>query len=334
MADPAAEKLAWLAQHTEDVLEPDLVICDPHHHLWDHPRGRYEVDELHADTGAGHNVVSTVFVECGSEYLTDGPEAFRPVGETAYVARLAAESERRAGATIAGIVGHADLRDPDVAEVLAAHLEAGGGRFRGIRHVSADDPSPAIHTSHSNPPAGLLGQADFRRGFDALGAAGLRFDAYLYHPQLTELLDLVRSHPDVPVVLDHLGGPLGIGPYEGRRDEVLAAWRPVMAELAAHEQVSLKLGGIGMPIYGNGWHRQERPPTSDDLVAGWVEPIRFCIDAFGVDRCMFESNFPVDRQSCSYVVLWNAFKKIVADASESDKRALFHDTATRRYGLA
>jgi len=314
---------------TEAVLEPDLPIVDPHHHLWEHPTNRYMMEELRADTGSGHNVLNTVFVECGSGYRTEGPESMSFVGETDFV--VAADPD----GFIAGIVGRADLTAPDIDDVLAAHVEAGGGRFRGIRHASAHDPSPDIRESHTRPPAGLLGQDDFRRGIAALGRAGLRFDAWLFHPQLPELAALARAHPDVAIVLDHLGGPLGIGPYAGRRDEVMAVWERSMAEVAACENVVLKLGGIGMPIFGMAFHKQDggASTSSEELAATWGDPIRWCIERFGVDRCMFESNFPVDKASCSYLVLWNAFKRIAADASATEKSALFRDTATRAYGL-
>lgn len=312
----------------EDVLEPDLPIVDPHHHLWDHPTSRYMTEELRADTGSGHDVRHTVFVECGSAYREDGPASFRPVGETDFV--VAADPD----GFIAGIVGFADLTTPDVADVLAAHVDAGHGRFRGIRHVSAHDESPEVRASHTNPPPGLLGMDDFRRGFAALGRAGLRFDAWLYHPQLPELVDLARAHPDVPIVLDHLGGPIGIGRHAGRRAEVMAAWRASMVEVAACDNVVLKLGGIGMPIFGLGFHKQEGDTTSAQLADAWGDDIRWCIEQLGVDRCMFESNFPVDRASCSYRVLWNAFKRIAAGASATEKTALFHDTASRVYDVS
>jgi predicted TIM-barrel fold metal-dependent hydrolase len=311
----------------EDALEPDLVICDPHHHLWDRPGNRYLFDSLRADTRGGHRVVSTVFVECQSGYRSDGQEPFRPVGETEFV--VAADSD----GLIAGIVGYADLRVPEIDEVLAAHEEAGAGRFRGIRHANAWDPSPDIRASHTNPPPGLLGDPAFRCGVAALGRAGLSFDAWLYHPQLPELTDLARAHPEVTIVLDHLGGPLGIGPYHGRRGEVLEVWRTSLIDLASCPNVAVKLGGIGMPVFGMGWHHQPEGATSEELESAWGPEIRWCIEQFGVDRCMFESNFPVDRASCDYTVLWNAFKRTAAAASPSERAALFHDTATRIYRL-
>jgi predicted TIM-barrel fold metal-dependent hydrolase len=285
------------------------------------------MNELRADTGSGHDVVNTVFVECGSGYRPDGPESMSFVGETEFV--VGADPD----GFIAGIVGRADLCSLDIDDVLAAHVEAGKGRFRGIRHASAHDPSPDIRESHTKPPPGLLGQDDFRRGIAALGRAGLRFDAWLYHPQLPELAALARAHPDVPIVLDHLGGPLGIGPYAGGREEVMAEWERSMADVASCPNVVLKLGGIGMPIFGMGFHKQDGGATSEQLADSWGGPIRWCIERFGVDRCMFESNFPVDKASCSYLVLFNAFKRIVADASASEKSALFHDSAKRAYGL-
>ena len=311
----------------ETPLEPELPIVDPHHHLWEHPANVYMMNELRADTGSGHHVEKTVFVECGSGYRGGEPESMSFVGETEFVVTADPDG------FVAGIVGRADLSSPDTADVLAAHIEAGQGRFRGIRHASAHDADPAIRASHTRPPPGLLGRDDFRRGFAALGAAGLRFDAWLFHPQLPELVSLARAHPDVPIVLDHLGGPLGIGPYAGRRDDVLAAWRPSMEAVAGCANVSLKLGGIGMPIYGMGFHKLDGGASSLQLAETWGEPIRWCIEQFGVDRCMFESNFPVDKASCTYAVLWNAFKRIAADCSAAEKEALFSGTASRFYDV-
>lgn len=326
---------AWLHRNVEEVLEPEMPICDPHHHLWDYPTDRYLLDELRADTGDGHHVVSTVFVECMSGYRVGGPEELRPVGETEMVKMIADQSAATTahGAVIAGIVGFADLRGTNVDEVLATHEAAGAGRFRGIRHASASDPDPALESAHTSPPPQLFADPEFRKGFAALGAAGLSFDAWLYHPQIPELTDLARAHPEVIVVLDHLGGPVGIGPYAGRRDEVMDAWRTSMADLATCPNVNVKLGGIGMPIFGLGFHKRPDPPSSQQLVEVWGPHIRWCIETFGAERCMFESNFPVDKASCSYRTLWNAFKQMTAADPPAARRALFQDTAVRVYRL-
>ena len=327
----------WLAQVQEEILDPARPICDPHHHLWDHPGNRYLLDELLGDIGSGHNVVSTVFVECMSMYRADGPEAMRPVGETEFVNGIAAMSAsgRYGPARVAaGIVGFADLSlGDDVVPVLEAHIAAAPARFRGIRHAAGWHESPDIRNSHTNPPRGLLSDPKFRRGYQHLPRFGLTFEAWLYHPQLAELVDLARTFPAVTIVLDHFGGPLGIGPYAGHRDEVFAAWKQDIDALAACPNVVAKLGGINMPINGFGWDKRPVPPTSEELAAATRHYYDRTIDRFGPSRCMFESNFPVDRASCSYGVLWNAFKRIAAGYSEVDKSAMFHDTAARVYRL-
>ena len=311
----------------EEPIEPELAICDPHHHLWEYPDSTYLVDELRADS-SGMDVRRTVFVECGSAYRPEGPEAFRPVGETDWVAGLGRDGFADA------IVGYADLTlGPAVEDVLTAHIEAGRGRFRGIRHASAWDASPDIRPSHTNPPPGLLGFDDFRSGFAVLGRMGLTFDAWLYFRQIPELVELTRAHPEVEVVIDHLGGPIGIGPYEARRDAVLATWRSNMTELAASPGVRVKLGGIGMPIYGMDWHRRPHPPSSAEVDEAWGPSVRWVIDLFGPDRCMFESNFPVDRRSVGYRTLWNAFVLMAAGYDDTERQAMFHDTACRFYRL-
>jgi predicted TIM-barrel fold metal-dependent hydrolase len=326
----------WLAQVTEEILEPGRPICDPHHHLWDYPARRYLLDELLADTGSGHHIVATVFVECVSMYRADGPEAMRPVGETEFVNGVAAMSASggygptRVGA---GIVAFADLTLGDrVGAVLDAHLEA-SPRFRGIRHSTAWDKSDQVRGANTNPPPGLLGDPRFRQGFAELGRRGLSFDAWLYHPQIPELTDLAHAFPDTTIVLDHFGGPLGVGPYQGKRGEVFNYWKGAVRELARCPNVVAKLGGLVMPLNGFGFHRRERPASSDELVRATRDWYLHTIDCFGPDRCMFESNFPVDKASCSYHVLWNSFKRLAADWSETDKALLFHDTATRVYRL-
>jgi|TARA_B110000438_G_scaffold22542_1_gene20385 predicted TIM-barrel fold metal-dependent hydrolase len=329
-------KSEWLNATIETAIDPEEIIVDPHHHLWDFSTGTYLVPELHEDTGAGHNVVQTVFVECGSAYFEDGPDEMKPVGETEFVLRQALESEARGGAVISGIVSFADMTLGDkVEDVLEAHDGAGGGRFRGIRHAAAWDASPAIRESHTKPPEGLLGHDNFRAGFKKLGEMGFSFDAWMFHPQLADLVDLVAELPGTPVVLDHLGGPLGIGPYAGDRDEVRKVLRPALETLARHEQVVVKVGGIGMSIYGVGLNRLPEAPTSEYVASLWSEDIRHCVETFGPERCMFESNFPVDKQGCSYTVLFNAFQRIADEAgwSISERAELFSGTARRFYRL-
>lgn len=326
----------WLARVVEPIIDPQRPICDPHHHLWDHPDRRYLLDQLLEDTQSGHNVVSTVFVECSSMYREEGPEAMRPVGETEFVNGVAAMTASGGYGPIracAGIVSFADLNLAEaVGDVLDAHMQS-STRFRGIRHAAGWDSSPEVRNSHTNPFEHMLMDSTFREGYAELGKRGLSFDAWLYHPQIPELIDLAQAFPDTPVVFDHFGGPLGIGPYEAKREAIFADWRENIAELARRPNVFAKLGGLVMPINGFGFHKRDRPATSDEIVEATGRYYRHVIEHFGVERCMFESNFPVDKQSCSYAVLWNAFKKIVADASEAEKSALFHDTAARAYRL-
>lgn len=328
----------WLAGTIEDVVEPELEIVDPHHHLWAQPVGtrwpRYDLDDLRVDTGSGHRVTETVFIDCAASYRTEGPAPLRPVGETEWVATRAAESARTPGARIAAIVSHARLTLGEaVEEVLDAHVAAGGGLFRGIRDAGAWDADERISRTHTDPPPEMYAMASFRTGMGVLARMGLTFEAWQYHTQLDEVAALARACPDVTIVLNHVGAPLGVGPYAGRRAEVLAAWRPRMAAVATCPNVVLKVGGIGMARYGVGFETWERPPTSDQLLAVWGDDLRWCIDTFGPERCMFESNYPVDAESCSYVVLWNAFKKLSAGYSPAERTALFSATARRVYRL-
>lgn len=327
----------WLARTVEEVVEPELEICDPHHHLWlasDRHVTGYDLDDLRVDTGSGHRVVDTVFVECAAEYRPGGPAALRPLGETEFVVGRAERSDDGAGARIAAIVGHADLLLGErIADVLHAHGEAGRGRFRGIRHSAAFDPSPAVPRSHSAPPPQLYRRPEARAALATLGGLELSFDAWQFHPQLGELAEAAEAVPGTTFVVDHVGAPLGIGPYAGRRAEVLDAWRPPMRRLAACPNVVLKVGGIGMARYGVGFETWPAPPSSDQLLAVWGDELRWCIDTFGPSRCMFESNYPVDGESCSYVVLWNAFKKVSAGYTPAERADLFAGTARRTYRL-
>jgi L-fuconolactonase len=328
----------WLAQVAEPVLEPELPIVDPHHHLWDHPNNRYMLDEILRDTGTGHRVIATVFVECLSMYRADGPEALRPVGETEFVNGIAAQSASgRYGDTriAAGIVSFADLTlGAAVEEVLQAHIAAAPARFRGIRHAGGFDKDPAVRNSHTHPTADLYQSARFREGFAMLRPLNLSFEAWQYHPQMPQVTDLARAFPATTIILNHFGGPLGIGPYKGRREEIFGQWKKDLAELAQCPNVVVKLGGINMPVNGFDWHRRPVPPGSDELVAATRDYYLHAIDCFGPQRCMFESNFPVDRISCSYGVLWNSFKKIAAGFTTDEKNQLFHLTAARTYRLS
>ena len=328
------ERDAWLGLVEEDALEPELPICDPHHHLWDHPRNRYLLDELLADLNTGHNVVSTVFMECGSMYRAAGEAALQPVGETEFVNGIAAMSASGGYGdcrACAAIVGYADLNlGAAVGDVLDVHAAA-SSRFRGIRHAAGWDASPEVRNSHTSPTEGMMATSRFREGFAELGKRRMTFDAWLYHPQIPELTALARAFPEQPIVFDHFGGPLGIGPYAGKRAEIFAYWKDAVAELATCENVVAKLGGLVMPINGFGFHKNDRPATSEELAAATRDYYLHMIERFGAERCMFESNFPVDKASCSYGVLWNSFKRIAADCSASEKAALFHDTAARIY---
>lgn len=320
----------------EEILEADLPICDPHHHLWDFPGSRYLLPELLADVCSGHKVESTVFVECTAFYRAGGPEEMRFVGETEFVngaAAMAASGLYGPVLACAGIVSRADLTHPRVGAVLDAHIAAGGGRFRGIRHAGGWDASDAVRNSHTEPTRDLYAREDFRAGMRELGKRGLTFEAWQYHPQLPDVIALARAVPQTNIVLNHVGGPLGIGPYAGMRDDVFAQWSRGIRELAKCPNVWVKLGGLGMPICGFDFHRRDMLPGSRELAEAWRPYLEVCIEAFGPSRGMLESNFPVDGASCSYANLWNAFRRVTAGASAAEKALLYRDTARKFYRL-
>ena len=331
------EREAWLKLTIEAPIDPDLPICDPHHHLWDRPNDRYLLEELLEDTGGGHRIVQTVFVECKSRYKKDGPEEMQPVGETEFVQGIAdqvARGQYGVTAVASGIVGYADLSlGSKVAPVLEAHIAASKNRFRGIRHISVWTASPADIMASYNAPKGLLLDPKFREGFACLQKYGLSFDAWLYFPQLMELVDLARAFPEIAIVVDHIGSLVRVGPYAGKNDEVFRDWKRGIAALAACPNVSVKLGGLGTPRCGFGWYEQAAPPGSAEMAKGLAPYFNWCIEQFGVERCMFESNFPVDKISFSYTVMWNAFKRLSKDFTPQERAALFHDTATKVYQL-
>ena len=327
----------WLARRTETVLEPGLPIVDPHHHLWERPGWNYRLDDLLADTNSGHNIVGTVFVQCRSMHRAGGPEPMRPVGETEFVngvAAMSASGGYGAAKICAGIVGHADLRlGSSVSEVLEAHIRAGGDRFRGIRHITAYDADPALMNPAYSPPPLLMADKTFREGFAALAPLNLTFDAWLYHPQIPDVAALARAFPGTGICLNHIGGPLAIGAYAGRRQEIFATWAKSIRDLATCPNVAVKLGGMAMRINGWDFHEKAEPPASETLAAAWKPYVDVCIDAFGANRCMFESNFPVDKGSYGYQAFWNACKIMAKGASATEKTDLFSGTATRFYRL-
>jgi predicted TIM-barrel fold metal-dependent hydrolase len=333
-ADPRED---WLALRKEEIIDPARPIVDPHHHLWDRGGQRYMIEEMAADIASGHNIIATVYVEARSMYRAGGPEALRPVGEVEFAngaAAMSASGGYGPAAICAGIVGHANLLLGDAARpVLEAEIAAGQGRFRGIRHSSAWDADADVAGMYATRPKGLLLDSVFRKGFACLAPLALSFDAWLFHPQIGELTDLARAFPDTRIVLDHCGAPIGIGSYANRREEILAGWKASIREIAKCPNVAVKLGGLAMRLLGYDFHDRAMPPSSEDAAAAWRPYIETCIEAFGADRAMFESNFPPDKGQCSYQVIFNAFKRIAAQYSEAEKTALFSKTAMDFYRL-
>ena len=331
-----AELDTWLELTKEEVLDPSLPICDPHHHLWDKPGDRYMIDEITRDVGSGHNVVQTVFVEVDAMYRASGPEEMCPVGEAEWVRGIGAQSDSGLyGPTnvAAGIVGYANLNLGAAVEPVIEALEsASSGRFRSVRHTCSWDAYEPLR-SHRSGWLGMMAEANFREGLDKLVRKGHAFDALVYHPQLSELIELVDAFPNGIFVLNHIGRPLGIGPYEGRRDEVFEGWKKEMTTLAGRANVLVKVGGLGNRVSGFGWDAQPVPPTSEELVEKTAPYYLHTIETFGPERCMFESNFPVDKNSYSYTAIWNSFKRMPRGFSDAEKTWLFHDTAAKAYRL-
>jgi len=332
-----AELNEWTKQRSETALEPELPIIDPHHHVWDDERGRYLIHELAEDVGTGHNIVATVFIEAGSMYRADGATEMKPVGEVEFVNGIAAMSASgRYGKTklCAGIIGHADLMLGDkVQPVLEALIAAGNGRFRGIRHGLTWDTGMAAKFGRRQVPQHQILDPVFRKGFARLQALELSFEAWLFHPQLPGLVDLMHAFPESNVIMNHAGGLLGLAPHDGNRDETFKIWRGHIHELAKCPNLSVKVGGLGMLYCNWDFHLLDVPPSSEDLASAWRPYVEECIEAFGPGRCIMESNFPVDKQSCGYGVLWNALKRITKNHSAADKAAMYHDTAVRVYRL-
>lgn len=332
--NPLVLRNDWLASVQEAIVDPDRPIIDTHHHLW--PAGgliEYSLEDLHADTGSGHNVVKTVFMECHASYKEDGPAHLRSLGEVEYVLQNAKKSRGSGKAEIAAMVTNFDLRYPDVAELVAAHEETSEGMFRGIRQALASArPNEGIMLE-AQGPKDLYKDPDFLRGMKVLGKKGHSYESWHYFYQNPEFCALAKSCPDTLMVLDHLGTPVGTGIYADKRDEVFAQWKKDIADIARCKNVVAKLGGLAMPDNGFGWMGRDKPPTSDEFAAAQAPYYLHMLECFGPDRCMFESNFPVDKLSLSYQVFTNGVKKIVKGLSEDEKNALFYNTAQRFYRL-
>ena len=326
----------WLELTQEDVLDPDLPICDPHHHLWDKPGDRYMIDEISRDVGSGHNIVQTVFVEVDAMYRSSGPEEMRPIGESEWVRGIGAQSDsglygRTKVAT--GIVWYDNLNlGARVEPVLEAMESVSSGRFRSVRHTCSWDEYEPLRSHRSGWP-GMMAETKFREGLSKLIDRGHSFAALVYHPQLSELTELVDAFPNGVFVLNHIGRPLGVGPYQGHRDKVFEVWKKDMAKLAERSNVLVKVGGLGNRVSGFGWDTQPEPPNSQELVEKTSPYYLYTIEVFGPERCMFESNFPVDKNSYSYKTIWNSFKRMTQGFSSTEKTWLFHDTAAKAYRL-
>jgi predicted TIM-barrel fold metal-dependent hydrolase len=328
--------LLWLDQRSEQILDPELPIIDPHHHIWEQEGNRYHLDDLMSDLNSGHNILATVFVQAHYGHWDSGPPELRCVGETEQIEILIAEAKRRNIPThvCAAIVGFADLMlGENVAPVLEAHLSMSPERFRGVRHSVSRDPNFPNGIVLRPAPAGMLGDSNFRAGLKTLTKHGLTFDAMLYHRQIPELTAMAQALPDLRIVLDHFGCIIGVGPYRGREQENFALWRDDIRELSKCPNVSIKLGGLGMVICGPTYHERPEPPSSEKLAEDWRPYVETTIESFGVQRCMFESNFPVDKAMFSYSILWNAFKRLASGSTSDEKAYLFHRAAADFYGL-
>lgn len=327
--------LEWLSRHREDIVEPDLEIVDAHHHVWDMPGSRYLFDEVMNDFNSGHRIVSSVYAQCHSMYRTEGPTEMRPVGETEFVSGIAqrgAASAYCSTALCAGIVGSADLMlGAGIEPVLLAHMQAGGGRFRGIRPTVAWHESPQLRVLELQP--NILMRKAAREAIGCMEKLNLSLDLWVFYTQLDEVVDICRAFPGLTVVVNHTAGIVDRGPYASKQKEMFAEWREKVHELARCPNVVLKLGGLAKRYGGLRRDTLAEPPSSDLLVDRWNDCIQLCIDAFSPHRCMFESNFPVDRGSCNYHVLWNAFKKITRGYTPAERQRLFSLTAAETYRL-
>lgn len=329
----------WLAQHHEAALSPEQPVVDAHHHLWDRQSGRYLTGEFSADIQAsGHRILSSVYVQCRSMLRRSGPEELKPLGEVEFACGAAAMfssghygNAQGCEAIVAGVSLTAGEALQPAIDMM---MQQSAGRLRGMRNPLAWHADPRVLSSPATPPAGLAGSAGFRRGAACLARNGLSLDVWVYHTQLKEIVDLARAIPDLRIVVDHCGGPVGVGPCQGQRDEVFSHWRNDLAQLAALPNVSIKISGLGMAVMGYPFAQAATPPDSLTLMQAWQPWFETIVGLFGAGRCMFASNFPVDKGMFSYGVFWNACKRLAHQATRDEKDQLFWRTAATTYRLA
>ena len=332
----------WLSKTKEVALEPSLPICDSHHHLWEFKnefiQPKYLIDDYIADINSGHNIKKTIFIECGSMLRKDGPNHLKYIGETEFANGIAAmSSSGKYGKTrvASGIVSSAPLLENNkkLLEVLNGHIMCAGKRFKGIRYQAAMHKNKLVYNSRVNPPDGIYNCQIFRDNFKELYKLKLSFEAWCYHTQLNDLYDLAKSFPKTIIILNHFGGPIGIGPFKNKNKEVFDDWRISIKKLAQLKNIYIKLGGLAMDINGFEWHKKKNAPSSIEYVKKTYKYYETAIETFGINRCMFESNFPVDKKSISYVNLWNSFKIMTRGYSINEKNKLFYKNACKIYKL-
>ena len=331
----------WLNQHIEDPISPNIPIIDPHHHLWDVGFGRYYIEELLEDiNSSGHNILSTVYIMSSSNtkiYSKDGLEEFKPLTEIEFATSEGKRADLIPNNKVkvnASIVGSVDLTYGNKLQpVLEKAVNISEGRLKGIRMLLASHTDPRISSGAVKSDLGLMLHPNFIEGAKCIQNANLSLDFWIYHTQLNEMEKIARSLPDLTIILNHIGGPIHLGEYEGKQAATHREWRSAMMRLSRIPNINVKLGGLGMAVNGAKFHNNKFPPNSVQLSDVWKPWIYETIDMFGFDRCMFESNFPVDKGSCSYGALWNAFKILAKDMSDDEINKLFSKNAAKIYKI-
>ena len=324
----------WLALLQEEVLEPERPIIDPHHHLWVRGDYTYLIPEFASDLSSGHNIVATVYAECHSMYRSHGAKEQRSLGETEFVrgqAAMSASGEFGSARACDVMFGNVDLTLGGAVESLIdQHLDASGGRFRGVRLSSGWHADAKIGNVATESQ--LLINSRVKEAVRVIDRMGMSLDCWLYHTQLDEVAQLADAYPELSIILNHVGTPILGGPYRGKTNEVFSEWKAAIQRVSQRENVFVKLGAlpIRMPDYEGD---RSLPPSSEEVAVAWRPWMETCIESFGPARSMYESNFPVQKRWCSYQVCWNAFKRISAGASESEKTDLFSGAAARAYRI-